>query len=262
MSGAETEVTNGRRRALFGGVGATKKAAARPPAAGRAGRVPTKSDQRGAPIVGYEPRVDLLPGEVHVDRKQRAVVRRAWLVVVLVALVAVLGTGAAYKTSVEAASDLSATQDQTVGLLKQEQSFAEVKQVQAQAALIDAGREVGGSTEIDWGTTLERIQASLPAGVTITGVQIDSATPLQSFTQATAPLQGARVATVTVTASSTELPTIPLWITSLAKVPGFVDANANSVTLGADETGGYTTNLTIHLNTDAYDGKYAAKKEN
>lgn len=222
-----------------------------------------RGDSRSAESVGYEPRVDLLPIEVHIERKQRAVVRRAWLVVVLIAVLAVLGTGAAYSASVSAAADLATEQGRSVALLKQEQGYAEVKQVQAKSALIEAGQEVGGSTEIDWGTTLERIQASLPAGVSITGVQVDSATPLQSFTQATAPLQGARIATVTVTATSTELPSIPVWITSLGKLPGYVDANANSVTLSTDATAGYTTNLTIHLDTDAYDGKYTAtNKEN
>ncbi|UFU13926.1 hypothetical protein LQK89_15710 [Curtobacterium sp. C1] len=219
-----------------------------------------RNDRRAAVAVGYEPRVDLLPLEVRQDRKQRAAVRRAWLAVILVAVLVILASGAAYSASTSAAAEMTAVQGQTVVLLRQEQSYAEVKQVQAQTALIEAGQEVGGATEIDWGTTLSTIQTSLPAGVTITGVQIDSATPLQSFTQATAPLQGARVATVTITAASAELPAIPVWITSLGQVPGFVDANANSVTLSTDEAGGYTTNLTIHLDTDAYDGKYTGKK--
>jgi len=219
-----------------------------------------KSVKRVIESVGYEPRVDLLPAEVHVERKQRAGIRRAWLVVALVAVLAILGTGAAYSSSVTAATELATEQGQSVALLKQEQSYAEVKQVQARSALIEAGQQVGGSTEIDWGTTLERIQASLPAGVTITGVQVESATPLQAFTQSTAPLQGARVATVGITAMSAELPSIPVWIASLGKLPGYVDANANSVTLGTDDAGGYTTNLTIHLDAEAYDGKYAPKK--
>ncbi len=224
---------------------------------------PDEPDRRGrrtAVTVGYEPRVHLLPAEVLIERRQRAGVRRAWLVVALVAAVVLLGTGGAYATAANAESDLTIAQDHTVSLLKQEQGFAEVKTVQAQSALITSAQQVGGSTEIDWGTTLEGIQASLPSGVAITGVQVDSATPLQAFSQSTAPLQGPRVATVTVTATTAVLPSVSDWITALEQIPGYVDANANSVTLGTDDSGGYTANLTIHLDTGAYDGKYAAEK--
>ncbi|MGD3261540.1 hypothetical protein QT366_22790, partial [Xanthomonas citri pv. citri] len=43
-------------------------------------------DQRRALVVGGSPRVDLLPREVHVARRQRAAVRRVWAGVVVVAV--------------------------------------------------------------------------------------------------------------------------------------------------------------------------------
>jgi hypothetical protein len=239
-------------------------------AAPRAPKVPRTRKVRGdaasapvrsqSPLIGLEPRVDLLPTEVHVDRRARAVTRRAWLAVVVVGALVVLATGGAYTVSERSATELSAAQGSTAALLHQEQSFNEVKQVQQATSLIKAGQTVGGSTEIDWGTYLDRVQASLPSGVTITGVSIDSASALTTYTQATAPLEGSRIATLTFTASSPTLPSIPVWLDALKSLPGYTDANANSVTLATSGSSGYTANITIHINTAAYDGKYVPKK--
>jgi hypothetical protein len=247
-----------------------KQAKIRKTAAPRAPRVPRgkKATAETVPVavrpqnhmIGLAPRVDLLPTEVHVDRRERAVTRRAWLGVVVVGALVVLATGAAYTVSARSATELSSSQSATAALLREEQSFNEVKQVQQATSLIRAGQAVGGSTEIDWGTYLDRVQASLPTGVTITGVSIDSASALATYTQATAPLQGSRIATLTFTASSPTLPSIPVWLDALKTLPGYTDANANSVTLATDSSSGYTANITIHINTAAYDDKYVPKK--
>lgn len=209
-------------------------------------------------VIGGRPHVDLLPTEVFVERRQRAGVRRAWLGVVVVAVAVGAVTVLASASAIQADSALAEARRETDSLLVQQQQYRDVRTTETQSELLRAAQAVGGSTEIDWQATLQRVQSSLPAGVTITGVQIDSATPTAPYEQATTPLQGQRVATLTIDAASPTLPSVPAWLDSVRKVPGYVDANANSVTLDTS-TNVYTVDMTIHLDEAVYDGKYDTK---
>lgn len=213
---------------------------------------------KSAFVVGGTPRADLLPAEVLVHRRQRATVRRAWLGVIVVAAVVALGVGVSTMDSISSASQLRAAQDEGTSLLQQQGQYAEVRKVESRTALAEAGQAVGGAPEIDWSTYLGKVQASLPTGVTIVGVTVDSASPLERYEQPTTPLQGERVATLTFEADSPTLPSIPDWLDRVHGLTGFVDANANSVTL-TSETGHYTVDMTVHINEQAFDGKYAEK---
>jgi hypothetical protein len=94
--------------------------------------------------------------------------------------------------------------------------------------------------------------------VTMETVTVDSATPLAIYTQATASLQGPRVATVTFTATSSVLPDVPTWLESLAQLPGFADALPSTVDLDP-QTQAYTVKITMHVNDEAYAKRFAAK---
>lgn len=236
-----------------------KPAVARRPARKVAPEVKPVRRGKSDRVTGLEPRVDLLPGEVHAERRERATVRRAWLVVVLVAVLVVLGSGAAYNVRVQSQDELAAAQASTTSILTQQQAFSEVRRVQAESQVVAAGQRVGGSTQIDWADYLGKVQAQLPEGVAISGLSIDTSTPMSTVTQPTAPLQGQRVATIVVTANSATLPSVPTWISSLSSLPGFVDANADSVAIATQGTG-YTTSLTLHVDADAYDRMYTDTK--
>lgn len=205
--------------------------------------------------VGGRPRADLLPTEVLVDRRERRVVRRFWGGVAVVAVVAGIAIGGASLLAAESANDLADAQAQTLALVQQQAQYKDVRETEASTSLLEAAQAVGGATEIDWGTYLGSVKSSLPGGVDITGVTVDSASPLEAYAQADAPLQGQRIATLTFDAESPTLPSVPEWLDSVKSITGFVDATANSVTL--DETSGtYTVNMTIHVNEKAFDGKY------
>jgi hypothetical protein len=233
---------------------------------GKAKRARNTSDAPRAPkttgktllVIGGVPRADLLPPEVLVHRRQRATVRRAWLGVVVVAAVVALGVGVSTMDNVSSAAQLRAAQDEGTSLLQQQGQYSEVRKVESRTALAEAGQAVGGAPEIDWSDYLKKVQASLPTGVSIVGVTVDSASPLESYEQPTTPLQGERVATLTVEADSPTLPSIPDWLDRVHGLTGFVDANANAVTLNSD-TGHYTVDMTLHVNDEAFDGKYAEK---
>jgi Tfp pilus assembly protein PilN len=227
---------------------------------------PTKNVPGVTP--GREPRVDLLPVEVHLDRRGRAIARRMWFGAGLVAALVVLGTAAATIQSMGARSDLAAAQGETASIQQQQQQYGEVRRVEQDTALARAGQEVGGSTEIDWQSTLGQVQQLLPDGVVITALSIDSSSPVQTFDQSTAPLQGSRVATLNVTVSSPSIPSVPDWTDRLEKLTGYVDSNIDSITRGtvggdaaSSTSGAYQASITLHLDGKAYDGKYAEKSK-
>lgn len=213
----------------------------------------SKEDQL---ILGAEPRVDLLPPEVLKARAAKATRRRLGLGVLGAVVVVVLGVGATFALSVQAQVDLLTAQARTTELIIAQGEYSEVTKVQYHLDLARAAQQVGASTEIAWKPYLDQVQATLPASVSIDQVTIDSATPIAVYEQATTPLQGARMATISFSATSSVLPDVPAWLRSLATLPGFADALPGSVTL--DETTGiYTASITMHVNDAAFSGRFA-----
>ncbi len=210
-------------------------------------------------VVGGTPRVDLLPPEVRARRKARALRRSLLLGVVGVAAVVALAVAGSFAYSLQAGVALATEQKRTTDLLAQQTKFADVRNTQDLIALIKAAQEVGASTEIDWKDYLDKIQGTLPGTVTVKTVAIDSASPLVAFQQGTTPLEGPRVASLKFTATTDSFPSMPQWLSALETLPGYVDATPDSVS--RDEGSGvYTVSITMHLNSDVYDGRFSAKK--
>lgn len=208
--------------------------------------------------VGFEPRVSLIPPEVIAGRRAKAMRRSLLWGVLGVAAITIAGIGGAAALGLQSQLALASAQAQTTELLAEQHTFVEVRRVQDQVALTQAAQQVGASTEIDWKSYLQKVQATLPSDATMTSVTVDSATPLATYEQPTAPLQGARVATLTFQATSPVLPVVPAWLSSLASLPGFADATPGSVTL--DETTKlYTVTITMHIDDAAYDKRFDPK---
>lgn len=208
-------------------------------------------------VVGGEPRVDLLPHAVRGERAARAARGRLGIAVIVVAVLVVAGIGLASIRSMQAQAALTAAQNRAVSLLTQQRTYAEVRTVRQQMGLIRAGQQVGASTEIDWRSYLTSVQQTLPADVTLKTVTVDSASPLAAYAQSTVPLQGARVATLSFTAESASLPQVPAWLDALATLPGYTDASPGSVK--REDTGTYTVDITMHINSAAFTKRFAAK---
>jgi len=209
-------------------------------------------------VIGGEPRVDLLPNEVRKERKAKVVRRRLGLGVVGVLAFVLVGSAATMTLSLQAQTRLVDEQARTADLLVEQSQYIEVRKVQDQVTLVQAAQQVGVSTEIDWKAYLESVQATLPAGVTIDSVTVDSASPLAIYEQPTAPLQGARVATVSFTATSAILPDVPTWLKALAKLPGYADALPSSANLDAT-TDAYNVNIVMHVNDDAFSQRFVTE---
>jgi hypothetical protein len=210
-------------------------------------------------VVGGEPRVDLLPQAVRRERAARAARGRLGIAVIAVAALVVAGIGLASICAMQAQAALTTAQDRAVSLLVQQRKYTEVRTVRQQMGLIRAGQQVGASTEIDWRSYLTSVQQTLPADVTLKTVTVDSASPLAAYVQSTVPLQGARVATLSFTAESASLPQVPAWLDALATLPGYTDASPGSVK--RENTGTYTVDITMHINSAAFTKRFAAKGE-
>ena len=108
--------------------------------------------------------------------------------------------------------------------------------------------------------TLRRFEVPpLPEGVRLDVFNIETPSILSAYPQSTVPLEGPRIATLTFTAVSPGLPEIPVWLDGLTDLPGYVDAVPGNVQL-ADE-GGYTVNITMHINADAYSNRMKQEAE-
>ena len=206
-------------------------------------------------VLGGDSRVDLLPPEVLLKRKAKVVRRRLGLVVLLVALLVIGGTALVRAQAQQAQANLAIEQANTQSLLVQQRKYVEVRKVQQQVDTIMAAQQVGTATEINWEQYLTSVQATLPPNVTIDTINIDSATPFAPYTQATAPLQGARIATLSFTAKSSTLPEVPAWLDALTSLPGYADASPGSVT--RNESGAYSVSITMHINQAAFTNRFA-----
>lgn len=203
-----------------------------------------------------EPRVDLLPPEVKSARRHDAIARR--LVLALGVVILVMGSGVAGSTllALQADSTLAASQAETESLASEQQKYADVRTIQNRIALTQAGQEVGASTDIDWTAFLGKVRATIGGGLALTGITIDSSSPLAAYEQSSVPLQGTRVATVTIDVKAQSLDQVSAWLAQLAELPAVADVAPGSVTL--DESG-YSASAIMHLNEAAFDGRFAAK---
>lgn len=213
-------------------------------------------------VVGGQPRANLLPPEIILKRKQLKTRRALRAGVLLVAVVTAAACAATFGVASVAQVQASAAQENLTRLIAEQGTYKEVRDVQDTIATITAGQLVGSSTEIAWQDYLTRLQGTLPEGVRLQNVSIASGTPMSAFGQSDGPLQGARVAELTFTATSSTLPTIPDWLRSMSLLPGFVDATPGSV---KQDNGIYTAEVLMHINSDAFsmrfDPEHIAERE-
>ena len=210
-------------------------------------------------VVGAEPRVDLLPPEVKAQQESHVMRRTLLLAVIAVILIAVAGSLGARVWAQQAADQQRSEQSRAATLLTQQRSFNDVVGTQSDIALAEAAQRVGDSTEVDWKSYLDQVQATLPADVTIKTIAVDSSSPTAAYAQPTAPLQGARVATITFSATSPDIPLVPEWLDALAKLPGYADATPGSVSYD-QPTSTYTASVTMHVNSAVFDQRFAKEK--
>lgn len=211
-------------------------------------------------VFGGVPRADLLPPEIRREHSGRKTRRKLLWAVVAVILVVFIGTGTSYYFALTSQLSLLAAQERTNELLTEQQKYSEVRVIQTELSDVEAAQKVGASTEIDWKAYLDKVEASLPDGIAIVAVDIEGASPMVDYEQPSAPLQGIRVATLTFGAVTETLPDTDAWLVALAALPGFTDANPDSISLDA-VTGLYTTVITMHIGEGAWSERFIPEEE-
>lgn len=215
-------------------------------------------------VVGGQPRANLLPPEIILKRKQLKTRRALRFGVVLVAIGTVAACALTFGVASVSQIGLSIAQNTQAELIAEQGQYSQVRDVQSTIATIEAGQMVGASTEIDWKKYLLGLQAVLPEGVALKGVQIESGTPMSAYQQSDIPLQGDRMAALTFTAESAVIPVIPDWLRGMATLTGFVDATPGSVDYDEDKAV-YKTTILMHINTEAlslrFDPQHMAEAE-
>jgi len=241
-------------------IGGSKKDAAGAPEKPVKGKAPGPVRGGGASnmSVGGAPRVDLMPPEIRIKRSQLRTRRSLRLALFGVFVLVVIACGGTWAWNALAQTSLASAQAEQQNLIAQQAKYSKVTTVKNAITLIKAGQVVGDATEIDWQDYLTKLQATLPAGVSLVTVTIGTADPMTAYAQSTTPLEGDRIATLTFTASSQTLPSIPVWLDGLKTLPGFVDATPGSVSL---ENGLYTADVTMHIGTDAFADRFDPKKK-
>ncbi|MEQ1736715.1 MAG: hypothetical protein ABL886_10000 [Rhodoglobus sp.] len=204
-------------------------------------------------VVGGQPRANLLPPEIILKRKQLKTRRALRAGVLLVAVATAAGCVLTFGVASVAQVQFGLAQQTQQALVLEQSEYQEVSDVQDTINTIVAGQQVGGSTEINWRSYLLLLEATLPAGVVLDTVKIESGTPMAAFIQSNAPLQGARVAALSFTVNSPTLPSIPDWLRSMADLPGFVDAIPGNVK-GAE--GSYAVDVVLHVNAEAFSMRF------
>jgi hypothetical protein len=205
-------------------------------------------------VVGGPPRANLLPPEIVLKRQQLKTRRGLRVGVFFVFVATVVACAGVWGLASVSQVQLAQAQEQQTALVNEQVKYDEVRDLQTTIATIKAGQQVGASTEINWRDYITLLQASLPPGLVLNAISIESGTPMIAYAPSNVPLQGDRVAGLTFTATGPTLPSFPDWLRRLAKLPGFVDATPGSVKQGPE--GGYTAQILMHVNADAFSMRF------
>lgn len=209
-------------------------------------------------VLGGAPSAHLLPREVTATQKAQAL--RRLLVFGLVAVVGlvIIGIGASTFGFFIANGNLQAEQSRTAGLLAEQAKLGKVVTVQSQVSDIKGAQTIAATGEILWNSYASALQASLPAGTSISSftLRLDNTSIVATTTD---PLRGSHIATFTIAANSPQA-SISGWLSNLAKITGFVDASPNSVQID-EGSGTYKVQVTMHLDRDAFANRFVNGKK-
>jgi hypothetical protein len=206
--------------------------------------------------IGGVPRVHLLPKEVEVQRKAKAL--RRYLLMGLagvVALVAV-GYGVASLSVASAVAGQATEQARSLQLITEQGKYNAVTTVQNQVDDIKGLQPVIVNGEILWADYIGQLQGTLPAGVSLSNIKARLDTTAGG--DSTVPLQGEHVATISATANGSQA-LLSQWLTQVITLKGVVNATPGTIAV-TGTPGVYSVNVTIGVNSDVIATRFAEKK--
>jgi hypothetical protein len=217
-------------------------------------RQPVDLRRGSRPLFGGNPQVSLLPAEVREAGAEKVHRRKLIAMVAAAAVVAMAAVLVAQQANMAEQARLTDATRQSQMLAAQLGKFTDVRDLESVIAVGKAGVAVGSSTLIEWKQQIDLIEASMPAGYTVTALTANGATPLAIYTQSDNLLEPRRAATISLTVTA---PTVgdeySAWLSKLRSIPAYADATAE--TLYDISTSAFTIDLTVHLGKKAISAK-------
>ncbi len=205
--------------------------------------------------LGGAPRVHLLPKEVEEQRKARSVRRLLLTALAGVVSLVVVGVAIASLGLGSANSGQAIEKARSVALAAELNKYVSITSTQNALDDIKKVQPVATDGEILWTPFIGSLQATLPAGTTISDLiaKLDPASAT-SARGAANPLLNAHVATLSVTARGSQL-SISAWLGNLLALKGV--ANVSPGTISRDPSGDYTADVDLLLNSDIVAHRFA-----
>jgi len=219
----------------------------------RAGRTPRAA--RTAPDLLVGTRVNLLPPEVALAKRDAANRRRIGFAVVGAAVVAAAAVGGSMVLAFDSTGRLEAAQDRTIAIIGQQAQYAEARTATDLITSVGAARQLGAATEVNIRNLLAVVDGTLPAGVSITSSTVNSTSPIRALTAPTGRLEPDRIATPLMTAQLDALSSVELWISQIEGLTGHVSTSVSSVRFD-EATGVYAVDLLVAFDDQVYSGRY------
>jgi len=209
-------------------------------------------------VIGGSPRADLLPPEIKADVKAASQRRGLFAIVVGAVVVVIAGYALASVYAAGTQSSLDSANVRTADLLTEQGKYVIARQLSDQVEISKQARIESVSTEIDWQKYLNELEKVTSDELGITGITVDSATPLTPFAEPTGPLEQMRVAQIGIVAMATNVPDVAKAVEAISKLPGFVDATVLEV---KGKPGAYAVAITVHVNEELYLHRFAEEEE-
>jgi hypothetical protein len=204
---------------------------------------------------------DLLPEEVVAARRGRRT--RGWVLAVVGVVVLALGGWyliADHSTS-EANADLEAVNSQQARLQRQQTTYADVVDVQAETVTISKQLRTLFANDLQWAALIDRLRtAGTDSEVTVDSITANlNADGGNGSASSTLPSTSGEkaIGTITITGSAKDKPSIAAYVDLLDTLPTVADPFVTSVSASDDKKVSYE--LTVNISDDALCGRFTTK---
>lgn len=215
---------------------------------------------RSAPEALIGIRVNLLPAEVAIAKRDAATRRRLGIAVLGAAVIAAAAVGGSAVLAFDATAKLESAQDRTIQIIADQAQYAEARIATDMIASVGAARQLGAATEVNVQSLLAAVDGTLPPGVSISSSTVNATSPIRALSEPTGSLEPDRIATLLMTAQLDALSSLEQWIASLEGLTGHVSTGVSSARFD-EATGLYAVDLLVAFDDQIYSGRYQPVEE-
>ncbi len=207
------------------------------------------------------PQVNLLPSEISDARSLKRL--QGVLAAVLVLVLVVIGgaTLVASRSVTTAQERVDAENRETTRLQTEQRKYAEVPVILKQYSDTSSALFRASVGEILWVPVIGTVSATLPKGVEVRKLVVESWTPTDGAPAPADPAQAAVMARLAFELASETRPEVSELLSGLEGVPGFTDARVSSIdTVGTGEDATYSSIVSVSINAGGLAGRFLPKE--